>query len=70
MENPLDYIQILLLTSFYGSHVITAAENGGMICTNSKLLNFESFLIIKTLKILLYDDLKNRFNIKLMAFRS
>lgn len=56
------------ITSFYGSHVITAAGNGGMICTNSKSLNDKMKLLRswgRSSSIIDDSDLKSRFNIKL-----
>ena len=56
------------ITSFYGSHVITAAGNGGMICTNSKSLNEKMRLLRswgRSSSIIDDSDLKSRFDIKL-----
>ena len=58
------------ITSFYGSHVINCAGNGGMVCFNNK----KQYLKAKVLRSWgrsssLYDEkaekIENRFNIKL-----
>ena len=55
-------------TSFYGSHIITAAGEGGMICCNNKKWN-EKFRILRgwgrTSAINESEKLEDRFNIKL-----
>ena len=35
---PTGYFSDLSITSFYGSHVINGAGNGGMLCTSDKNL--------------------------------
>ena len=56
------------ITSFYGSHVITAAGNGGMICT-SDIKIYEKMKLLRSWgrasSIIDDKDLKSRFNIKL-----
>jgi len=55
-------------TSFYGSHIITAAGEGGMICCNNKKWD-EKFRILRgwgrTSAINESEKLEDRFNIKL-----
>ena len=55
-------------TSFYGSHIITAAGEGGMICCNNKKWN-EKFKILRgwgrTSAINESEKLEDRFNVKL-----
>ena len=55
-------------TSFYGSHIITAAGEGGMICYNNKKWD-EKFRILRgwgrTSAINESEKLEDRFNIKL-----
>ena len=55
-------------TSFYGSHIITAAGEGGMICCNNKKLD-EKFKILRgwgrTSAINESEKLEDRFNVKL-----
>ena len=56
------------ITSFYGSHVITAAGNGGMICTSEKKLYTKMRLLRswgRASSIIDENDLKSRFNIEL-----
>lgn len=57
-------------TSFYGSHIINCAGNGGMVCFNDKKLYEESKLLRSWGRSSsLYDEnsekIENRFNIKL-----
>ena len=60
----------ITITSFYGSHIINCAGNGGMVCFNNK----EQYIKAKLLRSWgrsssLYDEnsekIENRFNIKL-----
>lgn len=56
------------ITSFYGSHVITAAGNGGMICTSDSRLNNKMRLLRswgRSSSIIDDSDLKSRFDIEL-----
>jgi len=56
------------ITSFYGSHVITAAGNGGMVCTSNSELNKKMKLLRswgRSSSIIDDKDLKSRFDIKL-----
>ncbi len=58
------------ITSFYGSHVINCAGNGGMVCFNDeKLYNKAKLLRSWGRSSSLYDEnsekIENRFNIKL-----
>lgn len=62
------------ITSFYGSHVINGAGNGGMVCFNNR----KHFLRAKVLRSwgrssTLYDEksekIENRFNIKIDGIR-
>jgi CDP-6-deoxy-D-xylo-4-hexulose-3-dehydrase len=67
------YYSDIVITSFYGSHIINGAGNGGMVCGSDKK-------IIQKIKLLrswgrsssLYknsESVKNRFNIKLDGIR-
>lgn len=66
------YYSDISITSFYGSHVINAAGNGGMICVNSE----EHLRRLKVLRSWgrsssLYIDsesIENRFNVKVDGF--
>ena len=58
------------ITSFYGSHVINCAGNGGMVCFNNKKLYLKAKLLRSWGRSSsLYDEnsekIENRFNIKL-----
>ena len=58
------------ITSFYGSHVINCAGNGGMVCFNDKKLYLKAKLLRSWGRSSsLYDEnsekIENRFNIKL-----
>ncbi len=60
------------ITSFYGSHVISCAGNGGMFLTNSKIL-FERAKVLRSwgrMSTLIKDseNIKKRLNIKLSGF--
>ena len=58
------------ITSFYGSHIINCAGNGGMVCFNDKKL-YEKAKLLRSWgrSSSLYDEnsekIENRFNIKL-----
>ena len=58
------------ITSFYGSHIINCAGNGGMVCFNNKKL-YEKAKLLRSWgrSSSLYDEnsekIENRFNIKL-----
>ena len=58
------------ITSFYGSHIINCAGNGGMVCFNNKKLYLKAKLLRSWGRSSsLYDEksekIENRFNIKL-----
>ena len=58
------------ITSFYGSHIINCAGNGGMVCFNDKKLYLKAKLLRSWGRSSsLYDEksekIENRFNIKL-----
>ena len=60
------------ITSFYGSHVISCAGNGGMFMTNDKKL-FERAKVLRSwgrMSTLIKDseNIKKRLNIKLLGF--
>ena len=60
------------ITSFYGSHVITAAGNGGMLCVNSKKLAKKARLLRSwgRSSSLFVDSetIQNRFNTRIDGF--
>ncbi len=64
------YYSDISITSFYGSHIINGAGNGGMLCLNSKK-NFEKSLLLRSWgrSSSLFrensEKIENRFNIKL-----
>jgi CDP-6-deoxy-D-xylo-4-hexulose-3-dehydrase len=57
------------ITSFYGSHVINAAGNGGMLCLNDDTMKQEALLLRSWgRRSSVYDDseaIENRFNVNL-----
>ncbi len=57
------------ITSFYGSHIINGAGNGGMLCTSNSLVNSKSKLLRSWGRSSsLYKDseaIENRFDIKI-----
>ena len=58
------------ITSFYGSHIVNGAGNGGMLCLNNKKLYNKSLLLRswgRSSSIFKEnsESIKNRFNIKL-----
>lgn len=57
------------ITSFYGSHVINAAGNGGMLCLNDDAMKHEALLLRSWgRRSSVYDDseaIENRFNVNL-----
>ncbi len=59
-------------TSFYGSHVITAAGNGGMICVNDDALARRALLLRswgRTSSLFVESEsIENRFNVDLDGF--
>ena len=59
-------------TSFYGSHVITAAGNGGMICVNDDALARRALLLRswgRTSSLFVDSEtIENRFNVELDGF--
>jgi CDP-4-dehydro-6-deoxyglucose reductase, E1 len=59
-------------TSFYGSHVITAAGNGGMICVNDDALARRALLLRswgRTSSLFIESEsIENRFNVDLDGF--
>ena len=62
------------ITSFYGSHVISCAGNGGMFMTNDRKL-FERAKVLRSwgrMSTLIKDseNIKKRLNIKLLGFES
>lgn len=71
-NKPTGLYSDLSITSFYGSHVISCAGNGGMLLTNDKKL-FAKSKVIRSwgrLSSLLKDseNIKRRLNIKLKGF--
>tara|TARA_A100001011_G_scaffold395895_1_gene492201 strand:+ start:5875 stop:7083 length:1209 start_codon:yes stop_codon:yes gene_type:complete len=64
------YFADISITSFYGSHIINCAGNGGMVCFNNKKL-YEKAKLLRSWgrSSSLYDEkserIENRFNIKL-----
>ena len=64
------YYADISITSFYGSHIINCAGNGGMVCFNNKKL-YEKAKLLRSWgrSSSLYDEnsekIENRFNIKL-----
>ena len=64
------YYTDISITSFYGSHIINCAGNGGMVCFNDKNLYIKAKLLRSWGRSSsLYDEksekIENRFNIKL-----
>ena len=62
------------ITSFYGSHIINCAGNGGMVCFNKKKYYQKAKLLRSWGRSSsLYDEqsekIENRFNIKLEGIR-
>ena len=59
-------------TSFYGSHVITAAGNGGMVCVNDDALARRALLLRswgRTSSLFVESEtIENRFNVELDGF--
>jgi CDP-4-dehydro-6-deoxyglucose reductase, E1 len=59
-------------TSFYGSHVITAAGNGGMVCVNDDALARRALLLRswgRTSSLFVDSEtIENRFNVELDGF--
>ena len=59
-------------TSFYGSHVITAAGNGGMVCVNENALARRALLLRswgRTSSLFVESEtVENRFNVELDGF--
>ncbi len=58
------------ITSFYGSHIINGAGNGGMLCINNKKIYEKSLLLrswgrSSSLFIEGSEKIENRFNVKL-----
>ena len=63
----------LSITSFYGSHVINGAGNGGMLCTSEKTL-YEKTKLLRSWgrSSSIFSDsesIENRFNVKLEGIR-
>ena len=66
------YYSDISITSFYGSHVISCAGNGGMFLTNNKLL-YEKAKVLRSwgrMSTLIKDseNIKKRLNIKLKGY--
>jgi CDP-6-deoxy-D-xylo-4-hexulose-3-dehydrase len=66
------YYSDISITSFYGSHVISCAGNGGMFLTNNKSL-YEKAKVLRSwgrMSTLIKDseNIKKRLNIKLRGF--
>lgn len=59
-------------TSFYGSHVVTAAGNGGMLCVNDEALARRALLLRswgRTSSLFVESEtIENRFNVELDGF--
>ena len=69
-DKPSSIYSDISITSFYGSHIINCAGNGGMVCFNNKKLYLKSKLLRSWGRSSsLYDEksekIENRFNIKL-----
>ncbi len=69
-NKPSSIYSDITITSFYGSHIINCAGNGGMVCFNNKKLYLKSKLLRSWGRSSsLYDEksekIENRFNIKL-----
>ena len=67
------YFSDLSITSFYGSHVINGAGNGGMLCTSEKTL-YEKTKLLRSWgrSSSIFSDsesIENRFNVKLEGIR-
>ena len=60
----------IAITSFYGSHIINGAGNGGMIVTSDKSIADKYGLLRSWAGSSLFVDeaIENRFNVKLRAF--
>ena len=68
-KKPVGNYSDISITSFYGSHVITGAGNGGMILTNSTKI-YEKLRVLRSWgrRSSLFEnseDIKNRFNAKI-----
>jgi len=71
--NPTGHYSNLSITSFYGSHVINGAGNGGMLCTSEKTL-YEKTKLLRSWgrSSSIFSDsesIENRFNVKLEGIR-
>ena len=67
-ENNLIFIEDLSTTSFYGSHIITAAGEGGMVCCNNKKWEEKCRMLRgwgRTSALNETEKIEDRFNIKL-----
>ena len=69
-KQPTGKLADISITSFYGSHIINCAGNGGMVCFNDKKI-YEKAKLLRSWgrSSSLYDEksekIENRFNIKL-----
>lgn len=71
-SKPTGIYSDISITSFYGSHIISCAGNGGMFLTNDKII-FERAKVLRSWGRMstLYKDsenIKNRLNIKLKGY--
>ena len=72
-NKKMGYFSDITITSFYGSHIINGAGNGGMVCcSDKKIINKIKLLRSWGRSSSLYknsESVKNRFNIKLDGIR-
>ena len=71
-NKPTGYFSDISITSFYGSHVISCAGNGGMFLTNDKKI-YEKAKVLRSwgrMSTLIKDseNIKKRLNIKLKGY--
>lgn len=62
---PTGWFSDISTTSFYGSHIITAAGNGGMVCVNDKEWNLRARILRgwgRTSSIIESEDIKERYS--------
>ena len=62
---PTGWFSDISTTSFYGSHIITAAGNGGMVCVSDKEWNRRARILRgwgRTSSVIESEDIKERYN--------
>lgn len=62
--NPTGSFSDISITSFYGSHIITAAGNGGMVCVNNKAWNRRARILRgwgRSSSVIESEDINKRF---------